>query len=324
MRQDNLWSFILHRLQNSVSVILLCVTDSQGSSPGRQGYKMAVAEDGMSGSIGGGIMEHKFVEMAKEKLNDLPKDPIIRRQIHNKSAGKNQSGMICSGEQTIVLFHLTKMHLEKIKEVSECVDRMGNGVLSISADSIDFDSDNVNDDNYLFDIKSEDEWIYQENIGYKNHLIIVGGGHCALALSKLMSTMDFYIHLYDNRKNLNTFENNSFVMKKTLVAEYSELDNLIRTGENVYVVIMTFGYRSDDVALRSIINKDFKYLGVLGSASKMEKMFEEWRSDNLPEEKLKRIHAPIGVKINSRTPEEIAVSIAAEIIGVKNEVRSKK
>lgn len=54
-------------------------------------------------------------------------------------------------------------------------------------------------------MESEDDWLYQEKIAYKNNLYITGGGHCALAFSKLMSTMDFYIHLYDDRKELNTF-----------------------------------------------------------------------------------------------------------------------
>ena len=84
------------------------------------------------------------------------------------------------------------------------------------------------------------------------------------------------------------------------------------------MVIMTFGYRTDDLALRILINKDFKYLGVLGSQTKIEKMFEDWRKDSLPEDKLKKIHAPVGINISSQTPEEIAVSIAAEIIGIKN------
>ena len=50
------------------------------------------------------------------------------------------------------------------------------------------------------------DWTYKEKTGYKNHLYIIGGGHCALAFSKIMSTMDFYIHLFDDRENLNTVE----------------------------------------------------------------------------------------------------------------------
>jgi xanthine dehydrogenase accessory factor len=81
---------------------------------------------------------------------------------------------------------------------------------------------------------------------------------------------------------------------------------------------MTFGYRSDDIALRALLNKPFTYLGVLGSKTKMEKLFTEYRKDEIKEELLQRVHSPIGLEINSQTPEEIAVSIAAEIIRVKN------
>ena len=99
---------------------------------------------------------------------------------------------------------------------------------------------------------------------------------------------------------------------------YAELGSLIESGENVYVVIMTFGYRTDDIALRSLLIKQFKYIGVLGSKKKMEKMFTEYRKDNIDKKMLKNIHSPIGIQVKSQTASEIAVSIAAEIIAIKN------
>jgi xanthine dehydrogenase accessory factor len=97
----DVWDFITNKYTTGVPVILLYVLHSEGSSPGRQGFKMAVAADReLCGSIGGGIMEHKFVEMAKAKLIHDTSFPGIYRQVHNKSSGE-QSGMICSGEQTI-------------------------------------------------------------------------------------------------------------------------------------------------------------------------------------------------------------------------------
>ena len=66
------------------------------------------------------------------------------------------------------------------------------------------------------------------------------------------------------------------------------------------------------------MNKEFKYFGVLGSKAKMATLMKELKADGYDNEKLKRIHTPIGLPINSRTPEEIAVSIAAEMIAVKN------
>ena len=312
------WRFIFDRLNHSQPVMLLCVLESIGSSPGRRGFKMAVTSDDMCGSIGGGIMEHKFVEMAKEKLSSLTFDSLVRKQIHDKSAAKNQSGMICSGEQTILLYHLTKSHLGIIEKIISCLVKNQNGHLNISSDEFIFIEGNNKGEHFI--MNWENDWKYQEILGYKNHLYIIGGGHCALALSEFMSHLDFYIHLYEERNNLNTYNQNEFTNEKQLVNDYSILKDLIPSGNNNYVVIMTFGYRTDDTALRSLIEKDFKYLGVLGSATKMEKMFEEWRRDLLPEEKLKKIYAPSGLNISSQSPEEIAISIAAEIISVKNQI----
>ena len=313
----NFWHFILKHLNNSQPVILLCVLESHGSSPGRQGFKMAVTSDEIFGSIGGGIMEYKFVEMAKEKLLSNSKDTLIRKQIHSKSSKINQSGMICSGEQTIALFQLSIDHSNPIKKLINCIENNRYGLLKISNKDFSFSENDSESVNY-FQMNSEEDWQYSETIGYKNHLYIIGGGHCALALSKIMSQMDFNIHFYDDRKDLNTFIQNTFVKEKKVISDYSVLKDLIPSGNNIFVVIMTFGYRTDDIALRSLIDKDFKYLGVLGSQSKMEKLFEEWRRDNLSEEKLNKLFAPIGVPIHSQTPEEIAVSIAAEIISLKN------
>ena len=171
---------------------------------------------------------------------------------------------------------------------------------------------------FYFSMQSENDWEYVEKTGYKNQLFIIGGGHCSLAFSKLMRGMDFYITVYEEREGLNTLEKNEFANEIIIADDYTALANLIPSGPNQYVVIMTFGYRTDDIALRALLDKQFKYLGVLGSKKKMEKLFDDYRADGIAEEVLQRIHTPIGIAINSQTPEEIAVSIAAEIIKVKN------
>src|SRR5205085_2027780 len=92
---------------------------------------------------------------------------------------------------------------------------------------------------FSFYFNSDADWRYTEKTGYKNHLHIVGAGHCSLAFSKIMSTMDFFIHLYDDRKELPTYKDNLFVQHKQLVNDYAELEQLVQPGENSYVVIMT-------------------------------------------------------------------------------------
>jgi xanthine dehydrogenase accessory factor len=130
--------------------------------------------------------------------------------------------------------------------------------------------------------------------------------------------MDFYIHLYDDRHPLNTFLDNHYVHEKTVLNNYDQLKDIIPSGDHNYVVVMTFGYRTDDVVIRSLFKKQFKYLGVLGSSNKIGKMFKDYDAEGIDTNKFKRIYAPIGLPIKSQTPEEIAVSIAAEIIQIKN------
>ena len=319
-RQISIWKFIKKSFEEHIPVMLLYVLESSGSSPGRQGFFMAVnANKEMEGSIGGGIMEHKFVEMARDRLsidNGELAEGEIRKQIHDKSAANNQSGMICSGEQTIFLYPIKEKDIAAIGKLISSLEQNQNGTLQISSPGILFD-DTVPEKDFDFNNESEDDWYFKEKTGYKNHLYIIGGGHCALAFSKLMHAMDFYIHLFEDREHLNTLEQNNFVHEKIIVKDYAELKALIPSGGNNYVVIMSFGYRTDDIAVRALMQKQFKYFGLLGSKKKIEKMFEEYRKEGL-DENLKRIHSPIGIQIKSETPEEIAVSIAAEIIKVKN------
>lgn len=323
-RQLFTWKFIKKNVEQDIPVMLLYVLESKGSSPGRQGFFMAVnANREMEGSIGGGIMEHKFVEMAKEKLQAASSKPQVKQQIHDKSAGKNQSGMICSGEQTIFIYRVRRDDISHIENLITSLEQNRNGTLRLTPEGILFE-DVVTEKDFEINLKSENDpiaigWKYTERTGYKNQLYIIGGGHCALAFSRLMSSMDFYIHLFEDREGLNTMDTNDYVHSKTIVKDYSGLSSLVPSGENNYVVIMTFGYRTDDIAVRALMNKKFKYFGLLGSKKKIEKMFDDYRKEGVDGETLKRIHSPIGIPIKSQTPEEIAVSIAAEIIKVKNE-----
>lgn len=314
------WNLINKSIAVHIPVMLLYVLESKGSSPGRQGFFMSVNAAGeMEGSIGGGIMEHKFVEMAKNKLQEANQQSQLKKQVHDKSAETNQSGMICSGEQTILLYSIKISDQQTIQQLTDSLEQNKNGTLTLSPAGIRF-SEKIPVKDFQFSMKDETDWEYTEKTGYKNQLYIIGGGHCALAFSRLMREMDFYITLYEEREGLHTLTRNEFAHEIILVDDYTVLEKLIPAGPNQYIVIMTFGYRTDDIALRSVLHKPFTYIGMLGSATKMEKLFTTYRSEGITEDQLQRIHSPVGLDISSRTPAEIAVSIAAEIISVKNKL----
>ena len=312
---------IINNIRDQVPVMLLYVVESTGSSPGRQGFFMATDVNGnMEGSIGGGIMEHKFVEMAKDhlKIEKNERRAIdLKKQVHAKSAIKNQSGMICSGEQTILLYVVKPADAPAIENIIASLQEHKNGALVLSPAGIGFEPVSPETD-FTFIMRSEEDWLYKEKTGYKHQLFIIGGGHCALALSKLMRPLDFYVHVYDDRIELKTMLENESAHEKYFVNDYTDLKTLVPSGENHYVVIMTFGYRTDDMAVKALLHKHFRFIGLLGSMAKITQLLEEYRKEGISEELLQRIHTPVGIQIKSQTPEEIAVSIAAEIIKEKN------
>ncbi len=317
MRELNLWKFILKRIEAQTPLALLVVLDSEGSSPGRQGFKMAVTESELCGSVGGGMMEYKFVELAREKLNSDEQSSLLKKQVHNKAAKLNQSGMICSGEQTIFISYLSLEVAPIVNRIIASLTKNENGTLAITANEISFD-EKVPGADFYFSHSGENDFVFKEKLGYKNYLHIIGGGHCSYALSMLMKDLDFHITVYDDRKELNTFTENIFAHQKIHLSDYSEIKGKILSGENVYVVIMTFSHRTDNITFRAIVENNYKYLGVLGSRTKISQMKTEWRGDGIEESRLRNIYSPVGLPIKSQTPSEIAISIAAEIISVKN------
>ncbi len=105
--QRDFWQQVLSRVQQGDRCAVLCVVESIGSSPGRRGFKMCVVQGGgMFGSIGGGSMEHKLVELARTLFERNDGFPLLKRQIHQADIGQDRSGMICSGEQTVAFFRL--------------------------------------------------------------------------------------------------------------------------------------------------------------------------------------------------------------------------
>jgi len=341
-KELELWQFIAERLRQNRPVMLLVVAESSGSSPGRQGYKMAVGSDGeLAGSIGGGVMEVNLVEQSRETLSQsnslgLSKSAIrnpqsaIKEQVHQKNS-PNASGMICSGKQTVIFKLVDPEDFETVESIILALRKRSPNSLTIApnkfaleptegetTDNPKSEIQNPKSEDFTFEKLSDTDFIFTERLGFKNDLYIVGGGHCALALSELMSKMDFHISLFDDRPELNTIEKNRFAHTIEIIESYDDVADFVSAGIRSYVVVMTLGYKSDARVIRALIDKELRYFGVLGSNAKMASMFREFIKEGMPAEKLDRIRTPVGMPINSRTPEEIAVSIAAEIISVKN------
>jgi xanthine dehydrogenase accessory factor len=148
-------------------------------------------------------------------------------------------------------------------------------------------------------------------------LIIFGGGHCGIALSQLAAQTGFAVTVYDCREEWASAEKHPHAAR-LLCAPYEGVENRVALTAQTYVVIMTHGHQHDASVLRQVVGADWKYLGMMGSGKKVGAVLEGLRVSGVDPARIGRVSSPIGVAIGSHTPEEIAVSIVAQMIAVRN------
>ena len=306
------WQAIKNELQKEHPVALLYVLQSEGSSPGRQGFKMMVSARGqMDGSIGGGMMEYNMVEIAKKLVLQPDIPPQIHRLVHRKNQ-KDSSGLICSGEQTVAIYVLAQKDKTWVDTLLKYNQK---GVLTLSEKGIQFSPYQSLTQKFNTKISPTD-WLVQEDLAYHPTLHIIGGGHVSLALSQLAPALGFQVFVYDDRQDINTFTENPYA--KTLqVTDYQDIAQFIPQGERHYVVIMSFMFDTDLLILRKLLPQKIKYLGMMGSKQKVKTLLYRLAQEGYANE-INHLYAPIGLDIHSQTPAEIAVSILAQMIKIKN------
>jgi xanthine dehydrogenase accessory factor len=148
-------------------------------------------------------------------------------------------------------------------------------------------------------------------------LIIFGAGHIGSALSHIGTLLDFRVTVVDNRPEFASRE--LLTSADTVIAEnYQQAIDALIITDNTYMVILTHKHAHDYEVLEQLIHKQFRYLGMIGSKTKVATVLQQLRAKGVSEDIIKKIHSPIGISIGAHTPAEIAISIAAEIVAVRN------
>ena len=159
--------------------------------------------------------------------------------------------------------------------------------------------------------------VYIEPIEPSPELYIIGAGHIGFCLARLAHEVGFSVHVVDDREkfaNSERFPNADEVVVDN-IPSWLERATL---PPHAYAVIVTRGHTNDLEALRVLAPRELRYLGLIGSRAKVARIYEALTADRIPASCLARVHAPIGLDIGAVTPQEIAVSILAELIAVKH------
>lgn len=154
-------------------------------------------------------------------------------------------------------------------------------------------------------------------------LVIFGGGYLSQALCKMAALCNFQVEVIDDRDEFANKARFPGAVRALCLPNYAHITDLISLDSHTFVVIATRGHRFDETVLAQVIPRDLAYIGMVGSKQKNAIVFERLRERGISLSRIKRVHAPIGLPIHSETPEEIAVSILAEIIQARGEKRER-
>lgn len=327
------------------SFVQVSALETTGSSPRHAGASMIVRVDGSTvGTVGGGPLEARAVETALEALRTRA-SRLMHFELTNADAAG--LGMICGGRGILLIEYVDPASASKrglyralldlltaggtgwlVTGVSSEVDG-GLAVRSCLVDSTGkATGDPVCPAETLRGLAlaggaldghtaGDRPGIYVQPVGAAGTAYIFGAGHCGLSLAPLLSMVGFRTVVVDDRAALADPERFPTADRILVPDSFDGALEGLPVDRQSYLVIMTRGHAHDRAVLEQALRTEAGYIGMIGSTKKISGIFQALRERGFSEADLARVHAPIGLAIGAETPEEIAVSIAAEMIQVR-------
>jgi len=159
--------------------------------------------------------------------------------------------------------------------------------------------------------------VYIEPIEPSPELYVIGAGHVGFHLARVAHEVGFRMHVVDDREKFANRERFPDAVE-IVVDDVPAWIARAQLPAHAYAVIVTRGHTNDLEALRALAPLQLRYLGLIGSRAKVARIYDQLVADQISPDTLKHVHAPIGLDIGAVTPQEIAVSILAELIAVKH------
>ena len=315
------WEQVGGSLERGERVFVACVAEHTRGSPGTAGAKLMVAEGGdRCGTIGGGMMEHRLVEQARAALRGGAAAPEKRTLVHSDTgdgAAGERSGLVCEGRQTNVFCVLAgDRDRATVRAVAAALREDRPAWMVIDAAGLRLTRREPDFSRPPF-VLSEEEgggWRYEEDLLNRRRLAVIGGGHCAAALAEVTARLGYRVRLFDTRAEVVAHDRAAAFGAVSHVADYAAAGPRIAYPELTAVVVMTADYRTDARALLGVMNLPVPFVGLMGGRKKIDRIFSLLQEEGIARQALDRVRAPVGLDIGSETPEEIAVSVAAQLL----------
>ncbi|MEG6523750.1 XdhC family aldehyde oxidoreductase maturation factor [Desulfotomaculum sp. 1211_IL3151] len=339
-----LYQEMLKLLEQGESFVQATILTQSGSAPRTAGAKMIMrADHSFLGTIGGGQVEAMVQKLAVEVFTS--KQAVIRE--YNLAGGAaGQMDMICGGRLEVLVEYMDAAYgplLQIYQELVEAIEKRQRAVL-VTPLAIGPGEHNlsflVREDQsirgtfngpsawlghfvnltaarYPQVISLEGQGFLVEPISTYGTVYIFGAGHVSQKLAALTSLVDFRTIVLDDRSEFANRQRFTTADEVVVLAGFEQCLKDLTIDQDSYLVIVTRGHAFDKTVLAQALGTKARYIGMIGSKSKRNATYRALREEGFTEEDIKRVYSPIGLEIKAETPEEIAVSIVAELIQVR-------
>lgn len=328
-------------------LVLATIASHRGSTPRTAGAKMIVRRSGgIIGTIGGGKVEAEVIREAAE----IFKTGGARYLRYDLAEGASRDSMdlICGGALSVLVEFFPADPANRSFLASWCetvhsgtdavsvsllpgkdgraagvhrciVSRQGliSGTYFLSEKQVEAVLREAGGLRSTREWKIDEHHILMEPLQAKASAFIFGAGHVSLALAGLLGTLDFRVEILDDREEFANPLRFDKADRIHVLGDFRDAAASVRIGPEDFVVIVTRGHSHDRTVLAQVLRTPARYIGMIGSRKKRDTIYADILREGFTRRDLERVKCPIGLSIGARSPEEIAVSIAAEIVAVR-------
>ncbi|MEW6209111.1 MAG: XdhC/CoxI family protein [Acidobacteriota bacterium] len=339
-------------LRQDARLALATIVEARGSTPREVGAKMIIHERGqITGTVGGGCGENQVFQDALRVMKegrprfsrvdltgeinentetncggimDVFIDPLRSRGISDEEIIRSVLDIYAQRDRAALITILQsedprvasgcKLTVKETGEVTgwredqTLIDAIVERALSVIQSGR----------SARMKLKDEKLDVFFEVIAPPAEIVIVGAGHIAQPLSRMAKIMEFEVTVIDDRSN---FANRSRFAEadRIIVDDIEKAVSEIPIGSATHIVLVTRGHQMDQAALLKVISSRAAYIGMIGSRRRVGAVFDYLRRQGVAQELIEKVYAPIGIDIGAETPDEIALSIMAEIIKLRRQ-----
>jgi len=356
----NIFAHLAQKLKEKLPLALATIIETKGSTPQVTGASALFSSKGLLvGTLGGGILE---ADARKKALHALKEKTFFLFRFSLREDVSSKEGAICGGEVRVLIDGAPEKYKDVFHVLSRSLCQRKPGILATFINEhpqekasilrfwiekkVKYGTEMEKHFSFfqkeikevfgeekprlmkirenIFPEKAMNNLLFLEPVFPLPQLLIAGAGHVGQALTHLGNLLDFEVIVVDDRTE---FANEERLLDadQIIVDDIAKAVGKFPISSDTYVVIVTRGHRHDAAALRACISSEAAYIGMIGSVRKVELMRKEFLEEGWATlRQFGRVHAPIGLPIYSETVEEIAVSIAAQLVKVRRQIQGRR